>query len=146
MSVFLMGCYNPANQKWCTVTKVHTGHDDKTLAGLQVGDRLCSLKDLTPMKFGREIYICEAIGPFLELCAGTCKKIALKVTTRTKSRQRIAFLRGPTSLDLAVLTQPPDSCPDNGGIVLLQIVDDIAQRACAVSVQEQEQHQLLFQG
>ncbi|XP_021931838.1 DNA ligase 3, partial [Zootermopsis nevadensis] len=35
MSVFLMGCYNPANQKWCTVTKVHTGHDDKTLERLQ---------------------------------------------------------------------------------------------------------------
>jgi len=48
MSVFLMGCYNPANQKLCTVTKVHTGHDDKTLERLQVGDGLCSLKDLTP--------------------------------------------------------------------------------------------------
>jgi DNA ligase-3 len=36
MSVFLMGCYDPANQKWCTVTKVHTGHDDKTLERLQV--------------------------------------------------------------------------------------------------------------
>ncbi|GFG28746.1 hypothetical protein Cfor_02993 [Coptotermes formosanus] len=35
MSVFLMGCYNPDNQKWCTVTKVHTGHDDKTLERLQ---------------------------------------------------------------------------------------------------------------
>jgi DNA ligase-3 len=36
MSVFLMGCYNPATKKWCTVTKVHTGHDDKTLERLQV--------------------------------------------------------------------------------------------------------------
>ncbi|XP_063237948.1 DNA ligase 3 isoform X2 [Bacillus rossius redtenbacheri] len=34
-SVFLMGCFNPACQKWCTVTKVHTGHDDKTLERLQ---------------------------------------------------------------------------------------------------------------
>jgi hypothetical protein len=48
MSVFLMGCYNPDNQKWCTVTKVHTGHDDKTLERLQVGDRLCSHQGLTP--------------------------------------------------------------------------------------------------
>lgn len=35
MSVFLMGCYNPTTKKFCTVTKVHTGHDDKTLEELQ---------------------------------------------------------------------------------------------------------------
>ncbi|CAG9769457.1 unnamed protein product [Ceutorhynchus assimilis] len=35
MSVFLMGCYNPNTRKFCTVTKVHTGHDDKTLERLQ---------------------------------------------------------------------------------------------------------------
>ncbi|XP_054263883.1 DNA ligase 3 isoform X2 [Macrosteles quadrilineatus] len=35
MSVFLMGCYNPQTRKFCTVTKVHTGHDDKTLERLQ---------------------------------------------------------------------------------------------------------------
>lgn len=35
MSVFLMGCYNSNNKKFCTVTKVHTGHDDKTLEKLQ---------------------------------------------------------------------------------------------------------------
>nr|CAD7197816.1 unnamed protein product [Timema douglasi] len=35
MSVFLMGCYDPARKKWCTVTKVHTGHDDKTLERIQ---------------------------------------------------------------------------------------------------------------
>ncbi|KAJ8980791.1 hypothetical protein NQ317_004793 [Molorchus minor] len=35
MSVFLMGCYNPNTKKFCTVTKVHTGHDDKTLEQLQ---------------------------------------------------------------------------------------------------------------
>ncbi|XP_030761984.1 DNA ligase 3 isoform X2 [Sitophilus oryzae] len=35
MSVFLMGSYNPASKKFCTVTKVHTGHDDKTLDMLQ---------------------------------------------------------------------------------------------------------------
>ncbi|XP_069690726.1 DNA ligase 3 [Periplaneta americana] len=34
-SVFLMGCYDPDRKKWCTVTKVHTGHDDKTLERLQ---------------------------------------------------------------------------------------------------------------
>lgn len=35
MSVFLMGCYDPDNDRFCTVTKVHTGHDDKTLEQLQ---------------------------------------------------------------------------------------------------------------
>ncbi|KAF2900759.1 hypothetical protein ILUMI_05427 [Ignelater luminosus] len=35
MSVFLMGCYDPNTQKYYTVTKVHTGHDDKTLEQLQ---------------------------------------------------------------------------------------------------------------
>jgi len=36
MSIFLMGCYDEANNVWCTVTKVHGGHDDKTLEKLQV--------------------------------------------------------------------------------------------------------------
>nr|CAH7750695.1 unnamed protein product [Callosobruchus chinensis] len=35
MSVFLMGCYDPHTKKFRTVTKVHTGHDDQTLAQLQ---------------------------------------------------------------------------------------------------------------
>ncbi|MGH0136681.1 UNVERIFIED_CONTAM: hypothetical protein FKN15_075960 [Acipenser sinensis] len=35
MSVFLMGCYDPASQMWCTVTKCAGGHDDATLARLQ---------------------------------------------------------------------------------------------------------------
>ncbi|XP_026281642.2 DNA ligase 3 [Frankliniella occidentalis] len=35
MSIFLMGCYDPATRRWCTVTKVHGGHDDETLARLQ---------------------------------------------------------------------------------------------------------------
>lgn len=35
MSVFLMGCYDPIKQIFLTVTKVHTGHDDKTLERLQ---------------------------------------------------------------------------------------------------------------
>ncbi|CAL1269349.1 unnamed protein product [Larinioides sclopetarius] len=34
MSVFLMGCYNPRTEKWCTVTKV-PGGDDDTLKSLQ---------------------------------------------------------------------------------------------------------------
>lgn len=34
MSVFLMGCYDPDEKYWVTVTKVH-GHDDKTLERLQ---------------------------------------------------------------------------------------------------------------
>lgn len=35
MSVFLMGCYDERINKWCTVTKVHTGHDDAALERLQ---------------------------------------------------------------------------------------------------------------
>ena len=30
-----MGCYDEKNNIWKTVTKVHTGHDDKTLDRLQ---------------------------------------------------------------------------------------------------------------
>uniref|UniRef100_A0A8V1ALB9 DNA ligase n=1 Tax=Gallus gallus TaxID=9031 RepID=A0A8V1ALB9_CHICK len=35
MSIFLMGCYDPTSEKWCTVTKCAGGHDDATLARLQ---------------------------------------------------------------------------------------------------------------
>ncbi|XP_018353062.1 PREDICTED: DNA ligase 3 [Trachymyrmex septentrionalis] len=35
LSVFLMGCYDERRDKWLTVTKVHTGHDDATLTMLQ---------------------------------------------------------------------------------------------------------------
>ncbi|XP_059058688.1 DNA ligase 3 [Achroia grisella] len=36
MSVFLMGCFDELRDRWVTVTKVHTGHDDSTLERLQV--------------------------------------------------------------------------------------------------------------
>ncbi|KAM9319500.1 DNA ligase 3 [Gastrophryne carolinensis] len=35
MSVFLMGCYDTASSKWCTVTKCSSGYDDATLQRLQ---------------------------------------------------------------------------------------------------------------
>lgn len=35
MSIFLMGCYDEDNDRFCTVSKVSTGHDDKTLEKLQ---------------------------------------------------------------------------------------------------------------
>ncbi len=35
MSVFLMGCYNPATKKWVTVAKCGNGHDDKMIGKLQ---------------------------------------------------------------------------------------------------------------
>ncbi|XP_026318532.1 DNA ligase 3 [Hyposmocoma kahamanoa] len=35
MSVFLMGCLDTNRNRWVTVTKVHTGHDDCTLERLQ---------------------------------------------------------------------------------------------------------------
>ncbi|XP_047532095.1 DNA ligase 3 [Vanessa atalanta] len=41
MSVFLMGCLDTRRNRWVTVTKVHTGHDDNTLERLQ--------KELSPL-------------------------------------------------------------------------------------------------
>jgi DNA ligase-3 len=35
MSVFLMGVYDKARDKFCTVAKCGNGHDDATLARLQ---------------------------------------------------------------------------------------------------------------
>jgi len=35
ISIFLMGCEDKRTRKWCTVSKVHTGHDDATLDRLQ---------------------------------------------------------------------------------------------------------------
>lgn len=35
MSIFLMGCWDEEKEKFCTVSKVHGGHDDQTLAKLQ---------------------------------------------------------------------------------------------------------------
>lgn len=35
MSIFLLGVYNPDTEQWCTVTKCHSGLDDKTLDQLQ---------------------------------------------------------------------------------------------------------------
>ncbi|KAM4700901.1 DNA ligase 3 [Discoglossus pictus] len=46
MSVFLMGCYDPPSQKWCTVTKCSSGYDDATLARLQ--------KDLDMVKISKD--------------------------------------------------------------------------------------------
>ena len=45
LSVFLMGTYSPASQKWYTVTKVHTGHDDETLDRLQ-GELMPNMKKI----------------------------------------------------------------------------------------------------
>lgn len=44
MSIFLMGCFDSAQNVWCTVTKVHGGHDDKTLERLQVKKQLFFIK------------------------------------------------------------------------------------------------------
>ncbi|XP_014242253.1 DNA ligase 3 isoform X3 [Cimex lectularius] len=46
MSVFLMGCFDEKRDIWCTVTKVHTGLDDKTLDKLQ--------NELDMVKIGKE--------------------------------------------------------------------------------------------
>ncbi|XP_013393552.1 DNA ligase 3 [Lingula anatina] len=45
MSVFLMGCWDPKRQKWCTVTKCGNGMDDKKLDQLQ--------KELDMVKIGK---------------------------------------------------------------------------------------------
>ncbi|CAH1404442.1 unnamed protein product [Nezara viridula] len=50
MSVFLMGCYDERSKCWCTVTKVHTGHDDATLERLQteLGENMIKIsKDMS---------------------------------------------------------------------------------------------------
>lgn len=68
MSIFLMGCYDETKKKFCTVTKVHNGHDDKTIERLQdeldmvkisqdvtkVPDWLCCTKIMTPDFVARE--------------------------------------------------------------------------------------------
>ncbi|XP_063060071.1 DNA ligase 3 [Engraulis encrasicolus] len=46
MSSFLMGCYDPASKKWCTVTKCSGGYDDAMLARLQ--------KELDVIKISKE--------------------------------------------------------------------------------------------
>ncbi|XP_014598639.1 PREDICTED: DNA ligase 3 isoform X2 [Polistes canadensis] len=46
MSIFLMGCYDTDNDKWLTVTKVHSGHDDVMLEALQ--------KQLDMVKIGKD--------------------------------------------------------------------------------------------
>ncbi|XP_020296754.1 DNA ligase 3, partial [Pseudomyrmex gracilis] len=47
MSIFLMGCYDEERDKWLTVTKVHTGHDDSTLTALQ--------DELDMIKIGKDV-------------------------------------------------------------------------------------------
>ena len=51
MSIFLMGCFDPASRKWCTVTKVHGGHDDQTLERLQVSHAARHAAQLSNDKF-----------------------------------------------------------------------------------------------
>lgn len=43
LSIFLMGCFDPRDKLWKTVTKVHTGLDDKTR--LKMHDHLMKLMD-----------------------------------------------------------------------------------------------------
>ncbi|GAB1868521.1 DNA ligase [Camponotus japonicus] len=47
LSIFLMGCYDEERDKWLTVTKVHTGHDDTTLMALQ--------DELDMVKIGKDV-------------------------------------------------------------------------------------------
>ena len=46
MSIFLMGCLDHKMQRWKTVTKVHTGHDDETLDRIQkeLGPKMVKIK------------------------------------------------------------------------------------------------------
>ncbi|XP_076802197.1 DNA ligase 3-like [Clavelina lepadiformis] len=46
MSVFLMGVYDDKQKRWCTVTKVGNGHDDKTLEKIN--------KQLKVVKIGKD--------------------------------------------------------------------------------------------
>ena len=48
MSIFLMGAYDPATSRWCTVTKCGIGFDDKTLEQLQKDLKVVKISKVCP--------------------------------------------------------------------------------------------------
>ncbi|TMW41098.1 hypothetical protein DOY81_013820, partial [Sarcophaga bullata] len=57
LSIFLMGCYDPRDKLWKTVTKVHTGLDDKTR--LEMHDHLMKLMDRSDGKQVPTWFLCN---------------------------------------------------------------------------------------
>ncbi len=49
MSVFLMGAYDPASQKFCTVTKCGNGFDDRTILRLQKQLKVVKISKVSPL-------------------------------------------------------------------------------------------------
>ncbi|XP_052615745.1 DNA ligase 3 isoform X3 [Peromyscus californicus insignis] len=79
MSIFLMGCYDPDSQKWCTVTKCAGGHDDATLARLQ--------KELDMVKISKKAAVWEITGAeFSKAEAHTADGISIRFPRCTRIR------------------------------------------------------------
>uniref|UniRef100_A0A286XGE9 DNA ligase n=1 Tax=Cavia porcellus TaxID=10141 RepID=A0A286XGE9_CAVPO len=79
MSIFLMGCYDPSSQKWCTVTKCAGGHDDATLARLQ--------KELDMVKISKKAAVWEITGAeFSKSEAHTADGISIRFPRCTRIR------------------------------------------------------------
>uniref|UniRef100_A0A8C9A502 DNA ligase n=1 Tax=Prolemur simus TaxID=1328070 RepID=A0A8C9A502_PROSS len=79
MSIFLMGCYDPSSQKWCTVTKCSGGHDDATLARLQ--------KELDMVKISKKAAVWEITGAeFSKSEAHTADGISIRFPRCTRIR------------------------------------------------------------
>ncbi|NP_001390790.1 DNA ligase 3 isoform e [Mus musculus] len=79
MSIFLMGCYDPDSQKWCTVTKCAGGHDDATLARLQ--------KELVMVKISKKAAVWEITGAeFSRSEAHTADGISIRFPRCTRIR------------------------------------------------------------
>lgn len=58
LSVFLMGCYDAMVAKWKTVTKVHTGMDDKTMDKVHVSVYYLSVNvSMIPFLFLYNIFV-----------------------------------------------------------------------------------------
>ena len=84
MSVFLMGCRDPhKDNRWVTVTKVHTGHDDATLEKLQTSLKMHKIsgeyenvpawldvsRGMTPDFVAQDPKVSEMNGLLLAICS-----------------------------------------------------------------------------
>ncbi|MGH0138845.1 UNVERIFIED_CONTAM: hypothetical protein FKN15_029102 [Acipenser sinensis] len=97
MSVFLMGCYDPASQMWCTVTKCAGGHDDATLARLQ--------SELDMVK------ISGMMSVFLMGCYDPASQIWCTVTKCSGGHDDATLARLQSELDMVKISKEPSKIP-----------------------------------
>lgn len=90
MSIFLMGCYDPESQKWCTVTKCSGGHDDATLARLQKELDMVKISKVRKSSLPRHRLYFEDLG--LQVSFLNSERSLL---LSHRSRIRLLDLRGP---------------------------------------------------